>query len=99
MKKKPRNESIFLWDLCSYKTNHRSALSEHKKKIIMHEFEAGRKVDLFIKSTVDLEFGRKVKEEEEWALAIMIRKEKLLPVWRTPTESAAPGLLGGSRRG
>ena len=97
MKKKPRYDSIFLCDLCSYKTNHRSALSKHIK--IKHEFEAGCRVDLVIKSTVDLEFGRKVTEEEEWALAIMIRKKQLLPAWKTPTESAAPGLLGGSRRG
>jgi hypothetical protein len=97
MKKKPRNDSIFLCDLCSYKTNHRRALSKHIK--IKHEFEAGCRVNSVIKSTVDLEFGRKEKDEEEGALAIMIRKEQLLPVWKTPTESAAPGLIGGSRGG
>ena len=42
---------------------------------IKHEFEAGCRVDLVIKRTVNLEFGRKMKEEEEWAPAIMIRKD------------------------
>ena len=41
---------------------HRSALSNNIK--IKHEFEAGCRVDLVIKRTVDLEFGRKMKEEE-----------------------------------